>query len=97
MKAENRKAPRRALRYPAWVELDQSAVRECQLADVSRGGARLIIAAPDELPDEFVLRLSQDGSSRRKSRVVWRSPTEIGVEFQKEPKAKVVKVARPKA
>lgn len=96
MKAENRKTPRRALRYPAWIELGE-AVRECQLSDVSRGGARLAIARSDDLPEEFVLRLSQDGSSRRKSRVVWRSPTEIGIEFLKEPKPKVVKVVRPKA
>jgi hypothetical protein len=96
MKSENRKTPRRVLHYPAWIEVGESTVRECQLSDVSRGGARLKIAIPDDLPDEFVLRLSQDGSSRRRSRVVWRSPTEIGVEFLKEPKVKVVKIARPK-
>jgi hypothetical protein len=96
MKAENRKTPRRPLRYPAWIELDQTA-RECQIQDVSRGGARLIVSEPDGVPDEFVLRLSQGGGSRRKSRVVWRSETEIGIEFLKEAPPKVKKAARPKA
>jgi hypothetical protein len=97
MKAESRKAPRRSLRYPAWIELGQSGVRECQLSDVSRGGARLSVADPDNVPDEFVLRLSQGGATRRKSRIVWRSKTEIGIEFLKEPRPKATRVARPKA
>ncbi len=86
MKSENRKAPRRALRYPAWIELGEDDVRECQLADVSPHGARLMVPAAHKLPDQFVLRLAQHGTSRRKSRVVWRSDTEVGVEFSKESK-----------
>lgn len=88
MKAESRKAPRRLLRYPAWIEERESAERECQIADVSKGGARLVVTSPDDVPQDFTLRLSQQAASRRKSRVVWRSDTEIGVEFLKDSKSR---------
>jgi hypothetical protein len=33
------------------------------------------------LPDRFTLLLSGNGSPRRNCRVVWRQPTQIGVDF----------------
>ena len=84
------------MHYPAWIEIGAAETRECQLADVSLHGARLIVQSPADLPDSFTLRLSQDGTTRRKCQVVWRSQSELGLEFRKEPKPKAAKTSRPK-
>jgi hypothetical protein len=83
--ADKRKTLRRAVTYPASIDLgDGSPPRECQLCDASQEGAQLQVAEPDSIPDEFTLALSSDGAARRKCRVVWRTTTQIGVEFLRE-------------
>jgi hypothetical protein len=84
--AEKRKAVRRMLTYPAWINLgDGSPVQECSLCDASQRGAQLAVADPDSIPDRFVLALSADGAATRQCRVVWRTGNQIGVEFVKAP------------
>jgi hypothetical protein len=91
--AEKRKNLRRALTYPAYIELgDGSPVRECTLCDASQEGAQLAVAEPNSLPNEFILALSSDGAARRRCRVAWRTETQVGVEFLKDKK-----VAAPRA
>jgi hypothetical protein len=87
--AEKRRSLRRAISYPAYLDLgDGSPPRECTLCDASQEGAQLVVANPDGLPDLFVLALSADGAARRQCRVVWRTKNQIGVEFLKPPKPK---------
>jgi hypothetical protein len=86
--ADKRKNPRRAVTYPAFIELgDGLPARPCVLRDASQGGAHLAVADPKDLPDEFILALSSDGAARRRCRVAWRTESEVGVEFVKELKA----------
>jgi hypothetical protein len=88
MKADNRKSKRKPVHYPAWIELESGDLDKCQLSDVSDSGARLVVAAPDKLPETFTLRLSRLGKTKRICRVIWRSDEEAGIEFDKTRPAK---------
>jgi hypothetical protein len=88
MGIENRKSPRTVL-HPAQVA-DGTFIRDCILADISDSGAKLTIASPNEIPNDFTLLLSPSGSIRRRCRVVWRSDNQIGVEFLSDPKVAVL-------
>jgi hypothetical protein len=77
-----RKHPRRPFNYAATILVDASAPpRPCRLADVSHSGARLVLDKDEELPDRFVLLLTNNGGTRRHCRMVWRMGTTLGVEF----------------
>jgi hypothetical protein len=82
---EKRKSIRRTVTYPAFLDLgDGAPARECTLCDVSQEGAQLAVAAPNSLPNEFILALSSDGAARRRCRVMWRTDARVGVEFLKD-------------
>jgi hypothetical protein len=54
---------------------------DCIVQDISVHGARLVLASTASIPGTF--DLSFDGArTLRPCRVVWRSPMEIGVQFQ---------------
>ncbi len=82
--AELRKHRRQPLHYPAWLVLaaDQPPYK-VMLSDVSKAGAKISIAGHLDIPDEFLLLLSDKGQTRRLCRVVWREGTLMGVEFQR--------------
>jgi hypothetical protein len=40
-----------------------------------------VVDAPEGIPDTFHIYMTLEFSSRRRCRVVWRSGTQIGVEF----------------
>ena len=81
-RAELRKTARKPLQGRAQIDAgDGMFLRECTVLDLSDQGARLMIAPLNEVPDEFVLLLSNDGHVRRCCRVVRRSDQEIGVTF----------------
>jgi hypothetical protein len=42
---------------------------------------RLVVDAPDEIPDTLYVYPTLDSSSRRHCRVIWRTGRQIGVEF----------------
>ena len=80
--AEHRKHPRQALHYPAWIVLGaDQAPYKVMLSDVSRSGAKISLAGHLEIPEEFVLLLSEEGRTRRNCRAVWRDNNCMGVEF----------------
>jgi hypothetical protein len=55
----------------------------CVVWDMSDSGARLAIACPTaDVPREFQLVLTKDGSVRRNCRVVWTNSRFVGVKFQ---------------
>lgn len=56
-------------------------LRECTVWDESKTGARLMVDAPETIPDTFHIYMTLNFSSRRQCRVVWRSDKQIGVEF----------------
>jgi hypothetical protein len=55
------------------------AAIDCTIRNVSESGAKLGVESPIGIPNEF--ELVQSGSSPRYCHVVWRQPTQIGVEF----------------
>ncbi len=53
----------------------------CRVRNLSPAGACLEVASQVGIPDDFVLVISYDKFSRR-SHVIWRSDTRMGVEFR---------------
>ena len=82
MSRELRASPRRDVRQCGVIcNSDGSIISKCMMADVSATGAKLILHGPTEVPDEFVLVLSNTGKVRRRCKVIRRSETVIGVTF----------------
>ena len=80
---EKRKTSRRPMRYTAWIAVEGKPLHGCALSDISQTGAKLDVENAEALPDHFVLLLSRSGRPRRKCRVVWRAPHQLGVEFER--------------
>jgi hypothetical protein len=79
---DGRTDPRVTVRRCGWfVRQKGEQLRECVVWDESKTGARLMVDAPDTIPDAFYIYMSLEFTSRRHCRVVWRSSKEIGVEF----------------
>lgn len=54
---------------------------ECQVMDISAGGAKIIPAMPAQVPDHFELAFTKGDDNRRLCQVVWRRGKTIGVQF----------------
>jgi hypothetical protein len=77
-----RNNPRAIVRRCGWfVSSIGEQLRECTVWDESITGARLVVDAPETIPDTFHIYMTLDFSSRRQCRIVWRLNTQIGVEF----------------
>lgn len=59
---------------------NNSSVIDCMVRDLSRQGARLLVASPVGIPDWFELRIDRTGAYYQ-SKVAWRSGKQIGVSF----------------
>ena len=70
------------MRFEAWLMLESGERCECALSDISHIGARINIPDSGAIPDNFVLLLAENGSARRRCRVIWRKPRELGVKFK---------------
>jgi hypothetical protein len=80
--SESRKAARTAVRRIGWLTRARGEqIRECMVWDESDTGMRLIVDAPNEIPDTFYVYPTLDSTSRRRCRVIWRAEHHIGVEF----------------
>jgi hypothetical protein len=51
----------------------------------------------DAIPDNFLLFLAANGSARRRCRVIWRKPRELGVKFETRLDDRIRAAARPKS
>jgi hypothetical protein len=71
---------RKATQIQGWIKAAGFS-RRCVLANVSRYGARLIVANTHNLPDTFLLLLSPTPQSYRQCVVKWRAAGMVGVEF----------------
>ena len=81
VKENRRAAPRH--RYDgnnAWIQLEGSLVRQCQVLDLSPTGVRLTVTNAHNLSNTFTLILSKN-STGQPARVKWRRGTEVGAEF----------------
>lgn len=87
MTGNRRVSRRRAFVHKALVcSMDGKPLADCQLHDVSSGGARLAFAPADlaKVPSEFVLVLATGAKVRRGCRVVWRANNEAGIRFSNQ-------------
>ena len=82
MRGDKRKARRHRMRHDAWLMVDGGERRDCALSDISHIGARINIPDSDVIPDNFLLLLAANGTARRRCRVIWRKPRELGVKFE---------------
>ncbi len=79
---ERRGAPRKRVVSTVWIDAgDGSQPLVCVLWDVSQGGARLAIADPNAVPDEFRLLFSRSEKPGSDCRVVWRTHEQIGIKY----------------
>jgi hypothetical protein len=81
MRGDKRKARRHRLQRDAWVVPESGQRHECVVTNISDRGAHINVADSDALPDSFVLLLAENGATRRRCRVIWRKPREIGIKF----------------
>jgi hypothetical protein len=80
--SEKRVAARTKVRRAGWTARSKGEqLRECLVWDESPSGARLIVNNPQEFPENFYIYLALHFGSRRHCRVVWRSDSEIGVQY----------------
>lgn len=70
------------MRVDARVVLDSGELYDCALSDVSDRGARINVHDSEIIPDNFLLLLAGNGAARRKCRVIWRKPQQLGVKFE---------------
>jgi hypothetical protein len=82
MSANNRKARRCRVKVVAYLYTrDGWPIGECEMRDVSTGGAQIAMKNLEELPNAFLLSLSRNGAVRRQCHLVWRSDEAAGVQF----------------
>jgi len=80
---DKRDAPRLDLERPVQIVGLNGAPVACTLSDVSKSGARLTVAEPSAIPDEFEIRFKDD--LRKWCRVMRRSEKHIGIKFVHRP------------
>jgi hypothetical protein len=85
MESENRKFNRRNIDLAVRIELADGSTVRGVLLDLAEGGVRLKVPRPENLPEQFMLKLGE--RLHRWSRIAWRSTEEIGVEFLPAPRA----------
>ena len=82
---QRRRSERRPVNLKvAILEENGAMMCHCKMADVSEGGAKLMVDEPSAIPECFVLVLSYGARTRRKCKVRWRSGSSIGVEFLRD-------------
>lgn len=83
MSSEKRKSKRQQLTCASSiVTLDRKQKFDCHLGDISATGAKIFVAQPEKLPDDFVLMLSERGKVMRLCHIVHRGEKQIGVVFR---------------
>jgi hypothetical protein len=71
---------RRVRHLAAWVNVNGRARCECQVLDISRQGAKVVVDTPELVPDYFELAFFQ-GDQKRICKVIWRRAKMLGVQF----------------
>jgi PilZ domain-containing protein len=78
--ANRRRDDRQAVNRPARIELEGGKTYPCRIADISRGGALLLIPDSDSLPAVFQI-LDLHENTKREVRKVWTRPNRAGVAY----------------
>ena len=56
-------------------------LHDCTVLDISPCGARIALEAPQDIPGEFAICMTPQGFPIRRCKLIWRSDSEIGFEF----------------
>jgi hypothetical protein len=72
---------RRVRHVSAWIVLTGQADQECQLLDISKNGAKLVVGTPSQVPEKFELAFVETATKRQACEVIWRRGKMIGVQF----------------
>ena len=72
---------RRVRHLSAWIVLTGRANQECQVMDISKNGAKIVVGVPSHVPQRFELAFLQDATKRQACEVIWRRGKMIGVQF----------------
>lgn len=68
--------------YGAWVQsADKTKLIKCVVCELSAGGGCVTLSGPIDIPEEFTVALTKDGTAHRQCRVIWKSNKAIGVRF----------------
>jgi len=70
------------MRHDAWLIFEDGKRSKCLWTDISDKGACINLPDAQDIPDDFVLLLAETGSPRRRCRVIWRKPDQLGVKFE---------------
>jgi hypothetical protein len=73
-----RRAHRMSVEKPGWIISDEGHKRPCLVSNLSRNGAKVTLLGRDDLPVEFTLSVS---GAEHRSRIVWRTCFNVGVQF----------------
>jgi hypothetical protein len=76
---ERRAAPRHRVYKRGTIAIGAAGI-DCTIRNLSATGARIDVAAPLDLPDQFMLVIETDQVTRR-CRPVWNAEQRIGVAF----------------
>ena len=71
---------RRARHLSAWIKVQDRALAECQVMDISKDGAKIVAATASAVPDRFQLAFFQ-GDQTRTCEVIWRHGKVLGIRF----------------
>jgi PilZ domain len=71
---------RRTRHKSAWIVINGSATSECQVLDISKDGAKVVVEVSSSVPDRFALMFFQGGQNRA-CEVIWRRAKMLGVKF----------------
>lgn len=75
-----RRETRQPVSRPGRIETDEGKTFLCRIADLSTGGALLLISNGEWLPKQFAL-VDIFHNTKRQARIKWVSPDRIGVAF----------------
>jgi hypothetical protein len=71
---------RRARHLTARIKLQDRAIAECHVMDISKNGAKIALAGSSVVPDHFQLAFFR-GDQTRNCEVIWRHGKVLGVKF----------------
>jgi hypothetical protein len=72
---------RRVRCQAAWIALNGEPAAECEIMDISKGGAKIVPDGTLEIPARFELAFSH--GERKPCDVVWRRGRMLGVKFRR--------------
>src|SRR4051812_15793652 len=82
MQPERRAHRRIKMETPCWLgAVSKSTLLQCELRDLSDGGAQIMLPFPAPLPQLVQLYLTQERTVARDARIIWREGTLVGLAF----------------